>query len=72
MSAKTATPSFIYGRPVRPGEFLNREAELRTIFNRLRNEEFTAAGDYEGRARAGRIGRSRPNQSALQINLPGC
>jgi hypothetical protein len=27
---------------VRPGEFLNREAELRTIFNRLRNGESTA------------------------------
>jgi hypothetical protein len=33
---------FIYGRPVRPGEFLNRENELRTIFNRLRNGESTA------------------------------
>lgn len=33
---------FIYGRPVRPGEFLNREPELRTIFNRLRNGESTA------------------------------
>jgi hypothetical protein len=33
---------FIHGRPVRPGEFLNREAELRTIFNRLRNGESTA------------------------------
>jgi len=27
---------------VRPGEFLNREAELRTVFNRLRNCESTA------------------------------
>ena len=43
MSAKTASPQpFIYGRPVRPGEFLNRETELRTIFNRLRNGESTA------------------------------
>jgi hypothetical protein len=42
MSAKTAAPSFIYGRPARPGEFLNREPELRTIFNRLRNCESTA------------------------------
>ena len=43
MSAKIASPQpFIYGRPVRPGEFLNREAELRTIFNRLRNGESTA------------------------------
>jgi hypothetical protein len=33
---------FVYGRPVHPGEFLNREAELRTIFNRLRNGESTA------------------------------
>jgi len=34
--------NFIYGRPVRPGEFLNRESELQTIFNRLRNGESTA------------------------------
>jgi len=33
---------FVYGRPVLPDEFLNREAELRTIFNRLRNGESTA------------------------------
>ena len=33
---------FIYGRPVRANEFLNRESELRTIFNRLRNGESTA------------------------------
>lgn len=33
---------FICGRPVRPDEFLNREAELRTVFNRLRNCESTA------------------------------
>jgi hypothetical protein len=33
---------FIFGRPVRAGEFLNRKAELRTIFNRLRNGESTA------------------------------
>ena len=37
----TVSP-FIYGRPVRPGEFLNRKPELRTIFNRLRNGESTA------------------------------
>ncbi|MCD6554528.1 MAG: AAA-like domain-containing protein, partial [Anaerolineae bacterium] len=36
------TSPFIYGRPVRPGEFLNRKPELRTIFNRLRNGESTA------------------------------
>ena len=33
---------FIYGRPVRPGEFLNRQGELNTIFNRLHNGESTA------------------------------
>ena len=37
----TALP-FIYGRPVRSSEFLDRENELRTIFNRLRNGESTA------------------------------
>jgi hypothetical protein len=43
MSDEAALPQpFIYGRPVRPGEFLNREAELRTVFNRLRNCESTA------------------------------
>lgn len=42
MAAQKATPLFIYGRPVRRGEFMNREAELRTIFNRLRNCESTA------------------------------
>ena len=33
---------FIYGRPVRPDEFVGREGELRTVFNRLRNGESTA------------------------------
>jgi hypothetical protein len=33
---------FIYGRPVRPNEFFNREASLRTVFNRIRNDESTA------------------------------
>jgi hypothetical protein len=33
---------FIYGRAMRPVEFLNREDELRTVFNRLRNGESTA------------------------------
>ena len=33
---------FIYGRPVKSVEFLNRETELRTLFNRLRNGESTA------------------------------
>lgn len=34
--------NFIYGRPVRPKEFLGRESELLTIFNRLSNKESTA------------------------------
>lgn len=34
--------NFVYGRPVRPKEFLGRESELLTIFNRLRNRESTA------------------------------
>ncbi len=33
---------FIYGRPVQPAEFVNRQDALRTIFNRLRNGESTA------------------------------
>ncbi len=33
---------FIYGRPARGAEFLGRQAELRTLFNRLRNGESTA------------------------------
>jgi len=33
---------FIYGRPVRPDEFINRENELSTLFNRLRSCESTA------------------------------
>jgi hypothetical protein len=33
---------FIYGRPVKSIEFLNRGPELRTAFNRLRNGESTA------------------------------
>lgn len=32
---------FTYGRPVQPGEFLNRETELRTVLNRLRNGDST-------------------------------
>ena len=61
MSNKTVQQPFIYGRPMRPGEFLNREAELRTVFNRLRNCESTAVvgglhicagigGQHRGRA----------------------
>lgn len=43
MSSETLAPHpFIYGRPVRPGEFLNRESDLRTVFNRLRNGDSTA------------------------------
>src|SRR5262245_38543503 len=43
MSALTPLPQpFIYGRPVRGREFLNREDELRAILNRLRNGESTA------------------------------
>ncbi|MEO7838040.1 MAG: toll/interleukin-1 receptor domain-containing protein [Anaerolineales bacterium] len=33
---------YIYGRPVRPKEFLGRSTELRAVFNRLRNSESTA------------------------------
>lgn len=33
---------FIYGRPVRGGECVSREEQLRTVFNRLRNAESTA------------------------------
>lgn len=34
--------SFIYGRSLRGAECVSREAELRTVFNRLRNGESTA------------------------------
>ena len=37
-----STQPFIYGRPVRPDDFVDREDDLRTIFNRLRNGESTA------------------------------
>jgi hypothetical protein len=33
---------YIYGRPVRPKEFLGRSDELRTVFNRLRHGESTS------------------------------
>jgi hypothetical protein len=39
--ASTSNP-FIYGRPVRPEEFVDREDDLRTIFNRLHHCESTA------------------------------
>jgi len=34
--------NFVYGRPVRPEEFLGRESDLLAIFNRLGNKESTA------------------------------
>jgi hypothetical protein len=42
MSTSKVTQPFVYGRPVRPGEFVDRGNELRTIFNRLRHGESTA------------------------------
>lgn len=39
---KACNVPFVYGRPVRPDEFVGRHAELRTVFNRLRNGEATA------------------------------
>jgi nucleoside phosphorylase len=33
---------FVYGRPVQPDEFVDRERDLSTVFNRLRNGESTA------------------------------
>jgi len=43
MPAKTApTRTFIYGRPVRASEFMDRRDTIRTIFNRLRHSESTA------------------------------
>ena len=41
-SHRTGRPKFVYGRPVRPSEFLDRETSLRTLFNRLRHNESTA------------------------------
>jgi hypothetical protein len=38
----TTSPTFIYGRPVKPDEFVDRKSDLRTIFNRLRHGESTA------------------------------
>jgi hypothetical protein len=40
--AAAASRAFIYGRPVRPSEFLDRKGDLRTVFNRLRHCESTA------------------------------
>ena len=34
--------SFIYGRPVFPGEFIGRQDELNTIFDRISKGESTA------------------------------
>lgn len=43
MATSTTTLSpFVYGRPVRSDEFLNRRGDLRTILNRLRHVESTA------------------------------
>lgn len=39
---KKNSKGFVYGRPVYPEEFLSRESEILTIFNRLRNRESTA------------------------------
>lgn len=39
---RNETHPFVYGRPVRPNEFFNRESSLQTVFNRLRKEESTA------------------------------
>jgi hypothetical protein len=41
-SPRTGPPKFVYGRPVQPSEFLDRETSLRTLFNRLRHNESTA------------------------------
>ena len=41
-SSRTSAPEFVYGRPVRPSEFMDRETSLRTLFNRLRHNESTA------------------------------
>lgn len=40
--SKEALMTFIYGRPVRSDEFLGRESELLTIFNRLSSIQSTA------------------------------
>jgi hypothetical protein len=42
LSEGSITNPFIYGRPVRPDEFFNRNDSLRTVFNRLRHAESTA------------------------------
>ncbi len=42
MTGSTPSLQYIYGRPVRPDEFLGRTTELRTTFNRIRNGESTA------------------------------
>lgn len=58
MTKATTHHPFIYGRPVRPGEFLNREADLRTVFNRLRNCDSTAI-----------VGEPRIGKSSLLLKL---
>jgi hypothetical protein len=57
---KMTVSPFIYGRPVRPGEFLNPEPELRTIFNRLRNGESTAV-----------VGEPHIGKTSLLLQLAG-
>ena len=42
MSGLAPSQQYIYGRPVRPDEFLGRTNELRTTFNRIKNVESTA------------------------------
>ncbi len=42
MPEKRAGHPFVYGRPVRSSEFVDREYELRNVFNRLRNGDSTA------------------------------
>lgn len=49
---------FIYGRPVRRGEFLGRKNELDTIFNRLRNGESSAV-----------VGESHIGKTSLLLQL---
>jgi nucleoside phosphorylase len=40
--ASASPKPFIYGRALQPEEFLNREAELRSLFSRLRSAQSTA------------------------------
>lgn len=58
MGVDSTRPAFTYGRPVRPDEFVGRGAELRTIFNRVRNGESTAV-----------VGGPKVGKSSLLIKL---